>query len=269
MAALSSHVPDPRLLTAHAERATGPLHGVNAWTKVLALPLLVVAVTVARGLPAVAVAYAVTLVTYAATGLPVGRLLGWYALPATLVGAVAVPLAFGVPGAPLVALATPVGEVSLTWAGVAVALTYVLRALAVATYSLTVMATTRYDEVSDVLGRTLPSPVDQVALLAYRFTFVTIATLEDLVTAVRARGGRLTNFRSDWRLYGRILGVTFLRAVERAERLVSAMEARGYRGDLTRYAHVERPPRRELLALGALGATVVGYAATVTYGVVG
>lgn len=269
MATLSSHVPDPRLLTAHAERETGPLHRVNPWTKVGALPVLVAAVTVARSLPAVGIVYAAALTAFVAAGLPVGRLVRWYALPVTLVGTIAVPLAFGAPGDPILAAGTPLGRISLTRPGVELAATYFLRAFAVATYSLAVLGTTRYVEVSHVLGRTLPSPIDQIALLAYRFTFVMIETLEEFVAAARSRGGRLSDFRSNWRLYGRLLGATFLRAVERSERLVAAMESRGYRGDLTRFARVERPPVSELLALAALTAVVLGYAATVTYGVVG
>jgi cobalt/nickel transport system permease protein len=270
MAQLSSHVPDPRLLTTYAERRNGPLHRVNAWTKVAALPILVAAVTVARGLPTVLAVYAIALGVYAVARLPVRRLAGWYTLPVVFVTTVGGPVAFGVSGDPIASLSTPLGPLTLTSAGVETYLTLLGRGLAVVTYSIALWATTGYTDLAYVLGRTLPAPIDQIALLAYRFTFVTLETLEDLVAATRSRGASLlSEFWPNHRRYGQILGLTFLTAIERSERLVKAMEARGYDGDLTVHGHVAHPPIRDLVALGGLVSVVAAYAAVVTYGVVG
>jgi cobalt/nickel transport system permease protein len=62
--------------------------------------------------------------------------------------------------------------------------------------------------------------------------------------------------------------MTLLTAIERSERLVKSMEARGYDGDITLYGDVPRPPARELLAVGACYAGVVAYALVVVYEVV-
>ena len=115
---LSNHVPDPRLITAFAERRDGPLHCVNPWTKVGVIGALVLAVTVFDRFALLAGFYGVVLVVYGFAGLPYRRLAGWYTLPMLFVISVAGPLAFLEPGTPIGgALPTPLGELSVTWAG--------------------------------------------------------------------------------------------------------------------------------------------------------
>ncbi|MFP4529806.1 MAG: cobalt ECF transporter T component CbiQ [Halodesulfurarchaeum sp.] len=268
MSELTSHVPDPRLLTTYAEHGNGPLHRVNPWTKAAVLSILVVAVTIAEGLGTITVIFGVTLGVYWAAGLPVRRLGRWYTLPFVFVTVIGGPLAFGIPGTPIVAVSHPFGELSLTGSGVITYLSLLGRGLTVVTFSLAVWMTTRYAEVVYVLGRSLPTPIDQVALFAYRFTFVILEVIEELLKATRSRGGTIRkDFRENRGLYGRIFGHTFIRALERSETLLKAMESRGYHGDLTVYGRVDRPPSRELLALGAMTLAVGWYAFAVRYGV--
>jgi cobalt/nickel transport system permease protein len=267
MAALSNHVPDPRLLTAFAQRRDGPLHRVNPWTKVGVTGALVFAVTVFDRLAPLLAVYAATLAVYGLAGLPYRRLVGWYTVPMLFVVSVAGPLAFLEPGVPVWGtLPTPLGEVSVTRAGAALFAELAARSLTVVTFTLAASMTTAYGDVAYVLGRLLPRPIDQIALLTYRFTFVMVETLEDLVKAALARGANFSEFRSNKRLYARTLGMTMLAAVERSERLVKSMEARGYGGDITLYGDVPRPPARELLVVAG-SYLLVGYAALAAYGV--
>ena len=269
MPTLSNHVPDPRLITAYAEHREGPLHRVNPWTKAGVVGALVLAVTVAESLGVLAGLYASTLAVYGIAGLPYRRLGYWYTLPLLFVVSVAVPLAFFEPGVPIGgALTTPVGELSVTWAGATLLGELTCRSLTVVTFVLTATMTTCYADIAYLLGRLLPRPIDQVALLTYRFTFVMIETLEDLVNAVLARGASLSEFWANRRVYARILGMTLLTAIERSERLVKSMEARGYNGDITLYGDVPRPPAREVVAVGACYAGIVAYALVVSYEVV-
>jgi cobalt/nickel transport system permease protein len=258
MSVLTNHVPDPRLITAFAERWDGPLHQVNPWTKVAVLPIVVLAVTIVDNIAIIAGIYAAILGLYAVSGLPVSRLLYWYTLPVMFVVTIVGPLAFGEPGTPIGGLVLE--SLSLTWAGLSVFLGLLFRSLSVVTYSLTIAMTTKYNDVAHVLGRVLPRPVDQIALLTYRFTFVMLETLEDLVSGVNSRGGSLvSDFWANRQLYARVFGMTFLTAIERSERLTDSMEARGYDGDLTLYSHVERPPARDLLVVGGLALSVIAY----------
>jgi len=265
---LSNHVPDPRLITAFAERRDGPLHRVNPWTKVGIVGALVLAVTVFDRVVLLAGLYGVVLAVYGLAGLPYRRLAGWYTLPLLFIVSVAGPLAFLEPGTPIGgALSTPLGELSVTWSGLELLGELSFRSLAVVTFTLAASMTTQYTAVAYVLGRLLPRPIDQVALLTYRFTFVMVETLEDLVQAVLSRGANLSEFWSNRRLYARIFGMTMLSAIERSERLVKSMEARGYDGDITLYGDVSRPPLRELLVVVGSYAVVVGYAVVSVTGV--
>jgi len=269
MATLSNHVPDPRLVTAYAEHRDSPVHRVNPWTKLGVVGALVLAVTVADALAVLAGLYAATLLLYGVAGLPYRRLLYWYTLPLLFIVAVAGPLAFLEPGTPIGgALATPLGGLSVTWAGATLFAELSCRSLTVVTFSLTATMTTRYADIAYLLGRILPAPIDQVALLSYRFTFVMLETLEELLKAALARGATLSEFWANRRTYARILGMTLLTAIERSERLVRSMEARGYDGDITLYGDVPRPPVREPLAVAACYAAVLGYALVGVYGVV-
>jgi cobalt/nickel transport system permease protein len=269
VATLSNHVPDPRLITAYAEHRRGPLHRVNPWTKVGVVGALVLAVTIVDSLAVLAGLYAATLAVYGIAGLPYGRLGYWYTLPLLFIVSVAGPLAFLEPGTPIGgALATPLGELSVTWAGATLFGELTCRSLTVVTFTLAATMTTRYADIAYLLGKLLPRPIDQVALLTYRFTFVMIETLEDLVKGVLARGASLSEFWANRRTYARILGMTLLTAIERSERLVKSMEARGYEGDITLYGDVARPPARELLAVVACYAGVVAYALVVVYQVI-
>jgi len=151
---------------------------------------LVLAVTIIESLAVLAGLYAATLLVYAIAGLPYGRLVSWYTLPMLFVVSVASPLAFLEPGTPIgAALATPLGELSVTWAGGTLFGELACRSLTVVTFALTVAMTARYADIVYLLGRLLPRPIDQVALLTYRFTFVMIETLEDLVKSVLSREG--------------------------------------------------------------------------------
>jgi cobalt/nickel transport system permease protein len=265
---LSNHVPDPRLITAFAERRNGPLHRVNPWTKVGVVGALVLAVTVFDRLVLLAGLYGVVLVVYGFAGLPYRRLAGWYTLPMLFIVSVAGPLAFLEPGIPIGgALPTPLGEFSVTWAGLVLFGELTCRSLTVVTFALTASMTTKYTDVAYVLGRLLPRPIDQIALLTYRFTFVMLETLEDLVKAALSRGANLSEFWANRRLYARILGMTMLSAIEQSERLVKSMEARGYDGDLTLYGDVSRPPVHELFVVVGSYVAVIGYAAVAVYGV--
>jgi cobalt/nickel transport system permease protein len=268
MTTLSNHVPDPRLITAYAEHREGPLHRVNPWTKLGIVGALVLAVTTVERLSILAGLYAVVLAVYGLSGLPYRRLGLWYTLPMLFVVSVAGPLAFLEPGTPIGgALPTPLGEVSVTWAGASLFAELTCRSLTVVTFTLTASMTTRYSDIAYMLGRVLPRPLDQVALLTYRFTFVMVETLERLVKAGLSRGANFSEFWSNKRLYARVLGMTMLSAIEQSERLVKSMEARGYDGDLTVYGDVSRPPVHELFIVVGSYVALIGYAAVVVYGV--
>ncbi|NTW57671.1 MAG: cobalt ECF transporter T component CbiQ [Nitrospirae bacterium] len=97
--------------------------------------------------------------------------------------------------------------------------------------ALLLIATTSFPGVCHALRRFgLPALFVSQLLFLYRYLFV---LMEETMRIVRARDMRSFGKRgSDARTTVRIVGMLFLRTVERAERIYSAMLSRGFSGDM-------------------------------------
>jgi len=97
--------------------------------------------------------------------------------------------------------------------------------------ALLLIATTSFPGVCRALRRFgLPALFVSQLLFLYRYLFV---LLEEAMRIVRARDMRSFGQRGlDARTAVRIIGMLFLRTVERAERIYSAMLSRGFAGDI-------------------------------------
>lgn len=93
-------------------------------------------------------------------------------------------------------------------------------------------ATTPFPAILSAMAR-LRAPAVLVATLhfMYRYLHVLRDELDRMVQARRARNFRRRG-RLDWGLLSGLIGVLFLRAMERGERVHSAMRARGWDGTL-------------------------------------
>ncbi len=248
----SSHIPDPNLITLYAERGGSALHRLDPRAKVGALAWLVVFVTLARPTWLLVAALAVTIVVYLLAGLPFRELLRWYSIPVLFVLSLVVFLVWEEPGAPVLAA----GGLVLTTGGVALVVSLVARALTTVTFTLVLLMTTRYVHLAGLAAKVLPSPIDQVFLLSYRFLFTTLGLIDGLLLALRARGGGLVRgVLTSTRLFAGIFALSFVRAYDRADRVGRAMTARGYEGRF--------PPSEPLppLSVVQLGAVAVAFAA--------
>jgi cobalt/nickel transport system permease protein len=117
--------------------------------------------------------------------------------------------------------------------------------------ALLLIATTSFPGVCHAL-RQLGFPAIFVSqlLLLYRYLFV---LLEEAMRIVRARDMRSSGARgAGVRVFVRLVGVLFLRAVDRAERIYHAMLSRGFQGDLPTL----RPSRVTAVDLAFLVATI-------------
>lgn len=243
----SGHIPDPNLITLHAERGKTFVHQVDPRIKVAILVWLVLLVTLARSIWLLLAAWAVTIIVYRAADLPLRELARWSTVPALFVLSLVALLVWGEPGRPLLSI----GGVTLTDGGVLLALALLARALVTVTFTLTLLMTTRYAHLAYLASVLLPNPIDQVCLLSYRFLFTTIGMVNDLLTAVRSRGGGIARrIATRSRLFASIFGLSFIRAYDRAERVGQAMSARGYRGRMTPLESLPRPGVFETFALG-------------------
>jgi cobalt/nickel transport system permease protein len=193
------------------------IHRIDARWKVVATVALVIT-TVAVPLaywPAYLVLGGLAMGLYAVSRLPVGYLLKRLAvaMPLVVLVAAGAPLSRGLDG------------------GFAFAAQIVIRALLALTFMVTLVGTTPYDKLLGALERLgMPRTLIWVLAFMYRYMFVLVDELARMRQAKAAR-----SFRRNWwmelQVMGDFVGVLFVRAFERAERVYAAMCARGWSRD--------------------------------------
>lgn len=238
----SKHIPDFRFITYFAESGSSPVHRMSPWTKAALLPLLVALVTVVTDLYLLLVIFALSLVFYAAGKLPLKVLVGWYTFPVIFVLTLSVLFMFTVSGRALLEVTIFGRDVSLTDKGVLLVVTLLVRALAVVTYSLALFMTTRYTQIAHLAFRMMPRTMANLFLLSYRFMFETFDEVSDVLDAMHSRNGSLAKGISrQGKLFAGIIGLAFVHAFERGERIGKAMEARGWTGSFPVMERVGMP----------------------------
>jgi cobalt/nickel transport system permease protein len=253
----ASHLPDPNLITLYAERGDSAIHHLDPRAKAGALAWFVLFVTLAQPVWLLLFAWAAAVGVYRLAGLPLRELLRWYVLPSLFVLSFVLLLVWEEPGEPVIA----VGGLTLTTGGVALIVSLLARALAAVTLTLAVLMTTRYAYVAALVQRVLPAPIDQIFLLSYRFLFTTLQLVDNLLLALRARGGGLTRgVFTRTRLFAGVFALSFLRSYDRANRVGRAMSARGYAGRFAPAEPLPAPSRAQLAAV-AIAFVALGVAA--------
>jgi cobalt/nickel transport system permease protein len=239
---ISEHIPDLDLITNCAERQDTIFSRASPWTKFILLILIVLMITLTSNIQVLIVLYAIILLACAAAGLPLKKIIGWYAMPVIFVLSLVGIMVWNQPGIPIFSFALGGFVLTLTDQGILLVLVLLLKALISVTFSLFFLMTTKYAHFSAMISRLFPAPLDQVFLLAYRFLFLTLAMAASLLKAVRSRGGGIIrSIRVQGRLFAGIFGLVFIRSFERAERVEKAMTARGYNGTYSAHTTIPAP----------------------------
>jgi cobalt/nickel transport system permease protein len=247
---LSSHIPDFDLITFYAESRQSVFSEVSPWTKLAVLFFLVMAITLTRNLVILGILYLTLLIVYIVAGLPVRKLIAWYALPVVFVISLIGILMWSEPGTPLVSTGIFGFTLTLTDNGLILAVTLLIKALISVTYSLFFLMTTRYTHFSGMISRIFPSPLDQIFLMTYRFLFLTLSMTVSLLKSVRSRGGSLIHsIRMQGKVFAGIFALVFIRSFEQGERVHKAMTARGFSGSYLSYTEVPMPAPRDYCIL--------------------
>ncbi|MBS7622737.1 cobalt ECF transporter T component CbiQ [Candidatus Bathyarchaeota archaeon] len=239
----SSHFPDFGMVSLLAENGDSLLHRSDGHLKLAYLILVVVAATSLQKIEYLFGLFLLTLAAYRLGRLPTRVLLGWYLIPVSFVSAIALPFIFNEPGEPLITLGAP--QVEITYGGLLLLVRLLLRTLSAVTYSFSFIMTTKYSQICAIVNRILPTPVNTVFLLAYRFSFVILEEVNSLLKAVSSRGGDLVKgLLTQTRIFSGIFAVAFVHSFDRAERIAKAMEARGFDGRIRTYTSPGRLSRR-------------------------
>jgi len=121
---------------------------------------------------------------------------------------------------------------AITSHGVASVVTLLLRVTSALAATLALVLTTRWTDLLTAF-RALRIPLLFVLVLAmaYRYVFVLLELLQDLLLARRSRSLAATRDREHRRWLASALGVLFQRSLRTSEQVYLAMTARGFRGE--------------------------------------
>jgi cobalt/nickel transport system permease protein len=191
---------------------TSYLHRASAPAKLLAAGLTLAAVIISNDPFVLLAIYLTAAAAIAATGLPAWRIVGLAAYPVVFALLFALSRWDG-------SLYTPA--------------VIIFKALAAALAVVSVIVTTPYPQVFSVLRTLLPSIVADGLFLTYRALFILLGLLDDLLIALRLRGGlSRRRYIQNMRNLSMGLGLLLVRALALAERLYDVMRVRGYAGRL-------------------------------------
>ncbi|HVP93035.1 MAG TPA: cobalt ECF transporter T component CbiQ [Acidobacteriota bacterium] len=239
----------------YSENGQSLIHKSSPWTKIAFLLLLVSIVVMVQNLLMLLVVYAFALVAYWVGGLPKKKLLKWYLLPVFFVLVIAAVFIFNEPGLILIRMNIYGLSLGLTDAGLLLLMKLLVKSLTMVTFSFTLVMTTKYAQLVYLAKKLLPSPINSMFLLSYRFSFVIFENISTMLKAVRSRGGALVKgFLEKSRLYGAIFATSLIHSIEKAERVGKAMEARGFSGELPVY---QTPPLPSLAGVLFITLSVV------------
>ncbi len=157
-----------------------------------------------------------------------------------------------------------IGPLDVTRPGVALAARISLKSVAIVLAMTALVATVPLATLGHALQRLkVPPKIVHLLLMTYRYLFVIEQEYQRLVRAARIRGFAPRTDVHTYRTYAYFVGVLFLRAAERAERVSAAMKCRGFDGRF--FSLAEFPPHARNTAFAALTAACLALLAALEW----
>jgi cobalt/nickel transport system permease protein len=126
---------------------------------------------------------------------------------------------------------TRIGSFAIYYPGVVIAAQITLKSNAILLAFIALIATMPLATLGHALHRLgVPEKIVHLLLLTYRYLFVIEQEYLRLIRAVKIRGFRPGTNTNTYRTYSYIIGMLFIRAAARAERVHQAMLCRGFNG---------------------------------------
>lgn len=126
----------------------------------------------------------------------------------------------------------------------------ILKAVTAALSLLILFSTTNYFDIFGLLAKFLPPLITDVLFLTYRSFFVLLKELNDLLMAMRIRGGLLPGrIVSNLKNLGSILGTLLIHALDMSVRSSDILNIRGYRGGISHQTLKKGLSRHDALPL--------------------
>ena len=154
-----------------------------------------------------------------------------------------------------------IGPLAASREGVRLALEISVKSVAIVLAFLVLIATMTFSTLGNALKKLgMPDKLAFLLLMAYRYIFVIGQEYHRLHRAALIRGFRPRTNLHTYRTYAYLVGMLFVRAADRAERVHRAMRCRGFAGTFhSLYTFPENPTNRIFaVAMGAVVALLIG-----------
>lgn len=157
---------------------------------------------------------------------------------------VLMPLTY--PGAPLFRI----GPVGFSSPGVLLAAQISLKSVAILLSLMALLATMSVATMGHALGILgIPDKLVYLLLITYRYVFVMEQEYQRLIRAMKIRGFKPGTNLHSYQSYAYLVGMLFVHASARAERVSKAMKCRGFTGRFHSLRQFEPDPRNRLFAV--------------------
>ncbi len=202
------------------------IHRSSPVSKVLATSMVIASVVITKDLRLLAGLYLSVLMTVRLSMIPVRYVIAISLLPAAFTILYALSLASG---------------------GWMLPAAIMLKAVTAASSMILLISTTPFTEVMDLAGRWMPRVIRDGIFMTYRSFFILFELMNNFLAALRLRGGlgprrlvsNATNMASG-------IGMLFIVAYEKSQRLYDVMSIRGYSGRLSARRDIPRPGLRDM-----------------------
>ena len=202
------------------------LHRLDPRIRLVAAAAFSCVVALCREFPALLAALFLSLALVALARLGMGEVLRRLLVVNGLVVFIWAVIPFTFPGEPLVRL----GPFGAAREGVQLAAQITLKSNAIVLAFMALVATMSLATAGHALHRLrVPDKIVHLFLMTYRYIFVLEQEYHRLVRAASIRGFRPGTNLHTYRTYAYLVGMLFVRAVERAERVRWAMLCRGFK----------------------------------------
>ncbi|MHA1595778.1 MAG: cobalt ECF transporter T component CbiQ [Candidatus Baldrarchaeia archaeon] len=225
--------PDFWLINEYAENGDSPLHRIHPIAKLVTVLAITVLVVITYNLETLVALLLLTFFLCLLTRASPRYFISWLSVPFLFGFSISIMLPFTVPGRALLSVDLLLFKVTLSIEGVMQGLIIILKVVTAALAIFMVVLTTSHFELLYYVQKAFPRTLSVMLLLTFRYVFLVIDEMKRMREAVGARGGSLIRtFFENIKLFGNILGAFLIRTMERAERVYTAMEVRGFDGTI-------------------------------------
>lgn len=235
-------------------QGTGPVHNLDPRFKIVMATLYAFAVALSNRFPALFLSLAFSLVVIGISRLPLWEVMKRVALVNGFVLFFWFVIPFTYPGEAVFSL----GPLTATREGVLISARITLKSNAILLVFVALIATSSIASLGAALGRLgVPEKMVHLLLLNYRYIFVMEKEYRRLVRSVTVRGFQPSTRVHTYKTYAYLVGMLFVRAAERAERVYMAMLCRGFNGKFYSLHEFSRS-RGDIFWLCCTMATILG-----------